>query len=82
MMDDCHVWHMESKLFSQLAPNKDFNKVDLGEGSKLGEGCSQLLFFLATLQTWKVIIWKLFCGELLQSKPVNIGNVWITWIEI
>lgn len=50
MMDDCHVWHMESKLFSQLVPNKDFNKVDLGEGSKLGEGCSQLLSFLATLQ--------------------------------
>lgn len=50
MIDDNHVWHMEGKLFSQLVPNKDFNKVDLGEGSKLGEGSSELLSFLATLQ--------------------------------
>lgn len=49
-MDDSHVWHMEGKLFSQLVPNKDFNEVNLGEGSKLGEGSSQLLYFLVTLQ--------------------------------
>lgn len=78
MMDDSHVWHVEGKLFSQLVPNKDFNKVDLGEGSKLGEGASQLLSFLATLQERKIIICKLFCGEHLQNKPVNSVNVWIT----
>lgn len=50
MIDDSHVWHMEGKLFSQLVPNKDLNEVHLGEGSKLGEGSSHLLSFLATIQ--------------------------------
>lgn len=33
-MDDSHIWHMETKLVSQLVPNKAFIKVELGEDSR------------------------------------------------